>query len=370
MTKQLFSDFLGEGTLTGCEVDNEDACQFPTNCQDTETTGPYAQQACLAIAAIMNLSRLLSTVYQGLNKAQLDLDTIFPRFTQAFVNLPPASTNWKQIMEVTSTLLIPIGVGFISAGAEDLDIGGFVGASNVFGGAVNFANIGGEALPEEFTFESLAKHSTPTYNMIRNFQTGLKNMHNSYLKQGKGLADILSNEAFVQGGSVIANSDVISGVGAVAQWMKKTVITSLINEAWKESNAMIVLVSRRALRLCCLYKLKCLLQVPYGTVTNISKERTLTHFSVDDCRRDYLNNPQKGPLTHQTWGQTYFADCGQGTDAIPGMAVFYQAPKKGSLFDATDKSFFERKLNFDDWTFHPQDVLKASTMGYLGHGFN
>jgi len=67
--KQLLNDFLGAGTPVECEIDDENACTFPSSCEDIKTTGPYAQQAYLAIAAMMNLSHLLSAVYQGLNKA-------------------------------------------------------------------------------------------------------------------------------------------------------------------------------------------------------------------------------------------------------------------------------------------------------------
>jgi len=212
--------------------------------------------------------------------------------------------------------VILIGVGFITAGGADGIVGGFVGGSTLAGGAVNFADLGPQALAEDFTFLDFAENTDAMYNMISNCQKSLKNMHDSYLKAGTQLTDVLKKGAFVQRGSVVSKADVTSGVGAVAEWMKKTVVTSLINQAWKQSQVWIVFVS--------LYPIVCPatiphhhfntpMQVPYGPVLSTSPTRDPITFNQTYCEISILTDR----------GSDIWGSCVQGPSTKPGLGVFF-----------------------------------------------
>lgn len=250
----FFCDFSGcdaSATLNSgyaCQADDEVKCTALQSCSNVKTTTPYASQAYLVWAALINLSEVINTVWLALDLAQGDLNTMMVGFGKTFSDIPPQATSWEHIFNVVSSILTLIAVVFIFAEVA-LAVGTLIGLSTLFGGASNIGTLSAAEITTSFELAQIATDNAIFKSFTDSLRSSLVTIHDDWFLQGTNMSTLLDGGAYLGSGQVIQNQntpdpDQSGAVLGAAHYFENMVIQNLINDYFKASDVYIVYVSK------------------------------------------------------------------------------------------------------------------------------
>ena len=301
------------------------------------------------------MSRYLRYAWLAYERSRGDLLSELAAWTTAFV-VPEKSQTWENIAAITASVFGILSVIGFAAGpfmpvAAAVFTPLFVGAvaSGMFGinallnTAINAANVNGASVAAEVQFDGYAKADQAMDAYINASEQALIDTSNEYFLRGTNLSQVLQGGLFVAETPIaeLTDGDFSGAVVAAADWFDKTMIWSLINEAWRTDDNYIVFI-------------------PYGIVKWYGGDHQ--EFSAQMCHDQFLSNGH--------WNGTIYGSCDAGPPDHPGFAAFMTAQKLQDFNTYNKKSYYEVTYSFQNYNFNPDDVLKSSIAGYYQAGYN
>ncbi len=262
--------------------------------------------------------------------------------------VPSVEQKWQVIVSAVSSI---IGVltfiftfvdGLTEGATIAIAIGVIVGITNALTAASNFANGFWSQKPDD------------TYlTYTGNYDQGI-NYYVDYMSNSTSDLWYPSNPAGL-GASVVENSmkrgswtnigdplDVPHLGNSMKYFFDTLLVTSLINQIWKNNGFFIVFI-------------------PYGEVTDYLRQSDSTpgnvSFTSDECNNHWVNDPKR----------TNYISCNLNYGGKDGMAVLTEPSSIGGTLALSKAKFTAPEIAF---TFNTDDAMQASLTANSQYGFN
>lgn len=111
--------YISDGVQISCQIYNEASCPTPTDCASLKSgieTGfrNYTTEAYYIWIGMANWSKMMNLVWQALEWAAPDMNTLATGVGEAFEVIVPGQTEWSKIFPVSSAVTTMLAVLFIA----------------------------------------------------------------------------------------------------------------------------------------------------------------------------------------------------------------------------------------------------------------